>query len=97
MPLNRSIMNNTIAIQVYVFNDVWFFFQVRIVALSILTEAVGNKFLDQRSMDQKIMLLVKLWSSFKVNSIDGKRKEDQTYVIEMSISTHAATMSKNVP
>ena len=42
------------------------------------------------------MLLVKLRSSYKVNSIYGKRKEDQTYVIEMSISTHAETMSKNV-
>ena len=44
-----------------------------------------------------MMQLVKLRSSYKVNSINGKRKEDQTYVIEMSISTHAATMSKNVP
>ena len=42
------------------------------------------------------MQLVRLGSSYKVNSIDGKRKEDQTYVIKMSILTHAETMSKNV-
>ena len=42
------------------------------------------------------MQLVMLRSNYKVNSIDGKRKEDQTYVIKMSILTHAATMSKNV-
>ena len=61
-----------------------------------MTEAVGSKFLDQKSMDEKMMLLVKLESSYEVNSIDGKRKEDQTYVIKMSILTHAETMSKNV-
>ena len=61
-----------------------------------MIEAVGSKFLDQRSMDQNMIQLVRLGSSYEVNSIDGKRKEDQTYFVKMSISTHAETMSKNV-
>ena len=40
------------------------------------------------------MQLAKLGSRFKVNSFDGKRKEDQTYVIKMNISAHAETMLK---
>ena len=43
-----------------------------------------------------MMQLVKLGSSYKVMPIDGKRKKDQTYVIKMSILTHAEIMSKNV-
>ena len=38
------------------------------------------------------MLLVKLGSTYKVNSIDGKRKEGQTYVIKMSILKECQNM-----
>ena len=57
-----------------------------------MTEAVGSKCVGQIWMDQKLVQLVRLGSSYKVNSIDGKRKEDQTYVIKMSILKECQNM-----